>query len=266
MQKIKNITLLIVIFCLFISCAAGPSSTGSGTGKVKDWDKFVENQKSLAIAAFRRGNYKQALSDIAEAERHARKDPEVYLIKGLIYYGLKDYISAEEFYLKSIKIDSDYNVANFNLCGLYIRNNEPDKAIKYCEKPAHDALYEDRDRALTNLGTAYLKKGDINRAKTYYDRALEVNPQLVYTHNELGKMYLSMGNEIDAIREFKIAIKGFPAYDEAYFNLGVAYLKQGNKPSACNSFNKVVQLTPTTKLGLDARNYIESICKYSITN
>lgn len=263
MTKKRNLIKLILISIFITSCAA---STTSNDAKVKDWDKYRENQKSLAIAAFRRGNFKQALDDINEALRHGKKDPEVYLIKGLIYYGLKDYETAEELYLKSIKIDKDYNVANFNLCGLYLKTNEPEKAIEYCTKPANDALYEDRDRALTNLGTAYLKMGDINRAKTYYDKALEINPQLVFTHNELGKMYLSMGNEVDAIREFKIAINGFPAYDEAYFNLGVAYLKQGNKPSACSSFNKVVQLTPTSKLGLDARNYIESICKYSITN
>ncbi|NIP29087.1 MAG: tetratricopeptide repeat protein [Candidatus Dadabacteria bacterium] len=263
MLKNRYIVIFIAIALFFISCASSSPNTPSS---VKDWDKYVENQKSLAIAAFRRGNFKQALIDIEEAERRNRRDPEVHLIKGLIYYGLKDYPLAEKYYLKSLKINSDYNVANFNICGLYLKINEAEKAIAYCEKASSDPLYEDRDRALTNLGTAYLKKGDINRAKLYYDKALEINPQLVYTHNELGKMYLSLGNEVDAIREFKIAINGFPEYDEAYFNLGIAYLKQGNKPSACSSFNKVIQLTPTSKLGLDARSYMESICKYSINN
>lgn len=245
---------------LFVACG---SKSSTPRGEVKDWEKYVENQKSLAIASYRRGNFKQALVDIEEARKRAKRDPEVYLIKGIIYYGLKDYKQAEEFYEKSLDLDDDYLVANFNLCGLYIKTNKPGSAIKYCQKAASDPLYEDRARALTNLGTAYFMQGDINKAKTYYNRSLEINPMLVYTHNELGKMHLSLGSEVDAIREFKIAIEGFPQYDEAFFNLGLAYLKQGNKPSACSAFSRVVQLTPNSRIGLDARKYIDSVCSYS---
>lgn len=253
-------TAIIILCLLFISC--GSKST-TPRGEVKDWEKYVENQKSLAIASYRRGNYKQALLDIEEARSRAKRDPEVYLIKGIIYYGLKDYSQAEELYKKSLDLDDDYLVANFNLCGLYIKLNKPGSAIKYCEKAASDPLYEDRDKALTNLGTAYFMQGNINRAKSYYNKSLEINPMLVYTHNELGKMYLAQGNEVDAIREFKIAVEGYPQYDEAFFNLGLSYLKQGNKPSACSAFSRVVQLTPNSKLGLDARKYIDSVCSYS---
>ncbi|MGH7884459.1 MAG: tetratricopeptide repeat protein [Thermodesulfobacteriota bacterium] len=251
----------LIVLCLFYSSCGSKSSTPAG--EVKDWKKYVENQKSLAIASYRRGNYKQALTDIEEAYQRAKRDPEVYLIKGIIYFGLKDYSQAEEFYKKSLKLDKDYIVASFNLCGLYIKINKPAMALEYCEKATVDPLYEDKDKALTNLGTAYLMQGDINKAKIYYNKSLEVNPLLVYTHNELGKMHLSVGNDVEAIREFKIAVEGYPQYDEAFFNLGLAYLKQGNKPSACSAFSRVLQLVPNSKMGLDARNYIDSVCTYS---
>ena len=258
MIKFRNIIFSVFILLVLFSCAA---STPNDNKNIKDWNKYIENQKSLAVASFRRGNLKQALIDIERAEELGKKDPEVHLIKGLVYYALKIFELAEKYFLKSLSINPNYSTANFNICGLYLKINDAEKAIIHCSKSASDPLYGERDRALTSLGTAYFRKGDVSKAKMYYDRALEINPSLVFTRNELGKMYLSLGNEFDAIKEFKMAINGFPNYDEAHFNLGMAYLKSGNRQLACNSFNKVVSLTPSSKLGLDAKSYIESICK-----
>jgi tetratricopeptide (TPR) repeat protein len=106
----------------------------------------------------------------------------------------------------------------------------------------------------------FFRKGDVNKAKQYYDKALEINPAYVYTHNELGKLYTSIGKEQDAIQEFKQAISGFPEYAEAYFNLGIVYLKEGNKSQACYSFRKVVELSPNSLLGVNSNRYLNSVC------
>lgn len=259
----KHFFSCILLVLLVFSFSACGSKTDTPRGEVKDWKKYVENQKALAIASYRRGNYKQALIDIEEARERSKGDPEVYLIKGIIYYGLKDFSKAEEFYKESLDKDDDYLVAHFNLCGLYIEMNRPSDAIEHCEEAASDPLYENRASAYTHMGTAYFMQGDIAKAKNYYGKALEINPLLVYTHNEIGKMHLSLGDEVEAIREFKIAIEGYDKYEEAFYNLGIAYLKQGNKPSACSAFNRVLQLTPNSTMGLDAKKYIDTVCAYS---
>lgn len=258
----KQFLTYILLVSIIFAGACG-SKTETPRGEVKDWKKYVENQKALAIASYRRGNYKQALIDIEEARERSKNDPEVYLIKGIIYYGLKDFKKAEEYYEESLDKDDEYLVAHFNLCGLYIEMERPSDAVPYCEKAASDPLYENRASAYTHLGTAHFMQGNIAKAETYYGKALEIDPMLVYTHNELGKMHLSLGDEVEAIREFKIAIENYDKYEEAYYNLGIAYLKQGNKPSACSAFNRVVKLTPNSNMGLDAKKYIETVCAYS---
>lgn len=256
-----RLLLIVPVLLMILSCY---SSTGVNQNRSSESEnKMLENQKQMAIASVRRGNFKQALKDIEKAKEIDDDDPGVHFVYGIIYYALKDYDKAEQYYLRALKEDEEYTEARFNLCGLYIKVKRYDDAIEQCSIAADDPLYQARASAYTNLGIAYFKKGEINKAKSYYDRALDINPALVYAHNELGKLYLAIGETEKAINEFRIAIAGYKEYDEAYFNLAGAYLKSGNKLSACHAFRKVVEISPDTELGLKARTRINSVCDSS---
>lgn len=252
--------LLVALLLTFNLSCYSTTGTGDSTSSESSEQERLDNQKQMAIASVRRGNFKQALKDIEKAKEIDDDDPGVYFVYGIIYYALKDYEKAEKFYKKAIDENKEYTEARYNLCGLYLKINEYDKAIEQCTYAAEDPLYQARASAYTNIGVAYYQQGDINKAKEYYDKALDINPSLVYTHNELGKLYLSIGDDQKAISEFKIAISGFKEYDEAYFNLGTAYLKIGNKLSACHAYRQVVEISPNTELGLKAKNYINDLC------
>lgn len=221
---------------------------------------MLSDQKALAVASLRRGNLQQAFTDINKAEEMNKNDPDVHLIKGLIYFALKDYAQAEASYKKAIELKPAYSEARLNLCNLYLTLSNLDGAIEQCSKAASDPVYKSRVNALTLLGTVYFRKGDVDRAKDYYDQALQINPAFVYTHNELGKLYMATGKEEEAIKEFKIAVDGFNLYDEAYYNLGLAYLKVGKTTDACLSFNRVVEISPNSVLGLNSKSYLSTVC------
>ncbi len=252
--------LLIALLLFNVSCYSTTGTGNRGSSNNNEQER-LDNQKQMAIASVRRGNFKQALKDIEKAKEIDDDDPGVFFVYGIIYYALKDYDKAEKYYKKAIDENEEYTEARYNLCGLYLKTGENDKAIEQCSHAANDPLYQARASAYTNLGIAYFKKGDINKAKQYYDKALDINPSLVYTHNELGKLYLSIGNEKKAINEFRIAISGFKDYDEAYFNLGTAYLKKGDKLSACHAYKKVVKISPNSEIGINAKNYINTVCE-----
>ena len=263
----KKFILLLLLCVVTLSCYSSTKSSSSRSSSgVKDKNTEFTNSKALAVASVKRGNFQQALIDLEPAEKINKKDPEIYLIKGIVYYGLKDNELAEENYLKSLKLDPKYTEARYNLCGLYLFEEKNDQAIEQCSIAAADPTYRARPSALTNLGIAYFMKGDVNRAKQYYDKALEINPAYVYTHNELGKLYTSIGKEQDAIQEFKLAISGFPEYAEAHYNLGVVYLKEGNKIQACYAFRKVTELSPNSSLGVNSTRYLNSVCAAQYTN
>ena len=248
--------ILIFLTISFITLSCGGKRAGDNSK-----DKQLSDQKTLALASLLRKNFQQALIDIKEAEDMDDDDPEVYNIKGLIYFALKEYAEAEKSYKEAIEIKSDYSEARYNLCGLYLTLAQWDKAIDECSKAGSDVRYRSRDKAFTSLGVAYFRKGDFDKAKENYLKSLEINPALVYTHNELGKLYMSTGNEEEAIEEFRKAINGYNMYDEAYYNLGLAYLKIGKTDNACASFKKVTEISPDSIFGVNARSYLTSLCK-----
>ncbi|HZX14831.1 MAG TPA: tetratricopeptide repeat protein [Thermodesulfobacteriota bacterium] len=251
-----RVFILIFLTISFVTLSCGGKRAGENSK-----EKQLGDQKTLALASLLRKNFQQALVDIQEAEDMDDDDPEVYNIKGLIYFALKEYGEAEKSYKEAIEIKSDYSEARYNLCGLYLTLDQWDKAIDECSKAVSDVLYRSRDKAFTSLGVAYFRKGDIDKAKECYQKSLEVNPALVYAHNELGKLYMSTGNEEEGIEEFRKAINGYNMYDEAYYNLGLAYLKIGKTEDACASFKKVIGISPDSVLGTNAKSYLTSLCK-----
>ena len=250
----KIFFLCLAFSFLLPSCGGEKNVEGGQKGQIED-------QKSLAIASIYRRNFQQALEDIQIAEKINEDDAEVHLIKGLIFLGLKDYNQAEASFKRSIGINSKYSEARYNLCVIYLKVDKYDLAIEQCSLASSDILYRSRDKAFTSLGVAYFRKGETAKAKESYDKALELNPAFVYTHNELGKLYMSTGKHQLAIEEFKRAVIGYEFYDEAYYNLGVAYLQMGQTREACDAFSRVVEISSWSEYGVNAKNYLSSICK-----
>lgn len=248
--------IILILLLAFTGCAQNV-----GTGNDRSSNTQLNNQKTMALASFQRQNFKNALEEIEDARKMDNKDPEVYLIEGLIYFALDDIAKSEELYKHALELDKDYSEANYNLCVLYMNEKKYNDAIDYCSKAAEDRLYRSRFKAYTLIGVAYFNKGDREKAKEYYDKSLAVEPKFFYTHNELGKLHVSYGELNDAVYEFKQAIQYNPDYPESYYNLGKTYSSMKDVYNACNSFKKVLELSPNSENGFTARNYVNSYCQ-----
>jgi protein O-mannosyl-transferase len=79
--------------------------------------------------------------------------------------------------------------------------------------------------AHNNLGIAFHRKGDDQRAITELQEALRLEPSHKEAHNNLGILYMKSGRRQEAADEFKASIRTDPDYYPAALNLGKMYLR-----------------------------------------
>ena len=98
--------------------------------------------------------------------------------------------------------------------------------------------------AHTNLGEAYISKGQFDMATEQIRIALRLNPNDAGAYSNLGTAYLSEGLFDTAIDQYLTALRLKPDFVEAHYNLGYAYLSQGKFDMAIEQFLTVLRLNP----------------------
>lgn len=104
-----------------------------------------------------------------------KKASEVYANIGSAYMSQDKFDEAVENYKKSIEITPPTDAAvAYNLAEIFFSANNVDEAIKYYKLAAK--LRPDFAGYYKKLGYAYLNKGDISSAKTYFLKFIEMDP------------------------------------------------------------------------------------------
>lgn len=112
------------------------------------------------------------------------------------------------------------------------------------------SLEEDYTDAYVEMGVAYKKKGDFDKAITYLEKAVSMGGNVfepvylsdAFTH--LGAIYLKKGNFDRALKYLKQAVFINPNSSLAYNNLGLFYLSRGFLDKAIDNFYKAISLNP----------------------
>jgi len=116
----------------------------------------------------------------------------------------------------------------------------------------------DWDPELWNyLGVAYWNKGDIDRARTAYEKALALDPGYAVVLNNLGSVQFTQAvKDKDAaglrraIEFFRTALRHDPGYAPAYNGLGSATMMAGDADGAIVHWLKALEIDPAQKLAL----------------
>ena len=94
-----------------------------------------------------------------------------------------------------------------------------------------------------NLGTAYRKLGEDEKARDSYDQALRLNPNQSNAYLGLGQL-LEKQNQLDeAIRNYSKAVELRPT-DTGFMLLGHALESAGRRPEALAAYQAALKLSP----------------------
>ncbi|MBW2062262.1 MAG: tetratricopeptide repeat protein [Deltaproteobacteria bacterium] len=107
----------------------------------------------------------------------------------------------------------------------------------------------------TALGIAASRAGQDQKAVSYFEQALEVNPEYTPARYNLGNAYLAQEKYDQAKKEYLQTISTNPDFIPAYLNLGKIYLDLGHYERAQDVFKKAIEKNPNaarayTGLGL----------------
>ena len=113
--------------------------------------------------------------------------------------------------------------------------------------------------AHNNLGILLLEAKRLPEAETSFRRALELKPDYPDAHNNLGILFMETNRLSESVAACRRALELKPAYADAYTNLGNALKDLGQLDSAVASYRRAIELKPDYA---DAHNNLGNALQY----
>jgi Flp pilus assembly protein TadD len=110
--------------------------------------------------------------------------------------------------------------------------------------------------AHSNLGRAYLERGDFDRAMAHGREVIRIEPTAADGHFNLGVILEKTGRTDEAIAAYREAIRLAPRQGSQHLNLGIALAGQGQLEEAEEQFREAVRSQPDS---FRARNNLGAV-------
>jgi len=197
-----------------------------------------------------------------ELPKNSLKLAKNYSNVGSIYDHEGSYNKALEYYKKSIKINKSLATVG-NICKLYLKIGNKQKAKKYCIDTLHMAEKELLKNSLelaniyNNVGGLYDTENNYDKALKYFKKALAIKQKLLKSddkeilsaYHNISGMYDKLGDYKQAIKYLRKKLIVFEKIEKdklniarEYNRLGIYYSKNINTKDALKYFKKALAI------------------------
>jgi tetratricopeptide (TPR) repeat protein len=122
--------------------------------------------------------------------------------------------------------------------------SDPDRRISACMRILETGNLKNRVIAYNNLGSAWLQKGDCDRAIAYHDEAIRLDPKSYYAYHNRGMAWVEKGEYDRAIADYDQAIRLNPTESVHWNNRANAWAKKGDYDHAIADYTEAIRLNP----------------------
>jgi protein O-mannosyl-transferase len=137
-------------------------------------------------------------------------------------------------------------IAQNNLGGALLLLGKPDEAYSHFQAAAEINPNDPMSRS--NLGAYLQEHGKLSEAMAQYDRTISLTSDaglLAATYSNLGAAYRKLGEDEKARDSYDQALRLNPNQSNAYLGLGELLEKQNQLDDAIHNYSKAVELRPT---------------------
>ena len=201
----------------------------------------------LALQAFKRKAFDEALQAIAGLEKKQPQNPMVFQLRGEAYMGKKDFPSARKNFEHALELQPSYFAAATSLAQIDLLDKKPDEARKRYER----ILEKDKknfDAMLALAGLANLA-GDEKGYVSWLERAAKSGPAENQPYFLLTRYYLNKGQPQRALATVREAAADKANEPEMLELLGLTQAAAGEKENARSTFSKLTSVAPASPVG-----------------
>ena len=179
--------------------------------------RMFRAQSNLGLAQLNRGQPTLAVETLRRAIALNPRYGKTWSNLGLALEERGDLDGAESAFRKAVELQPHLAGMHNNLGSLLVNKGAFDEGLAVLGRAtAIDSLYP---AAHTNTGLGHHRAGNIEAARSSYDRALRLAPGDAETLNNLGLLLADIGEVDDAIFTLHKAIAADPNYEEARISL-----------------------------------------------
>jgi tetratricopeptide (TPR) repeat protein len=158
------------------------------------------------------GRFDDAIDQLHQAVELESTDGEVYHVLGLALAAKDDLPAARGLLERAVELDSGNVAAQIDLSDLLLSSNEPRKALEHALRAveAADAAggpERERANAYWQLGWAHYKLGEWQESTQASRKALEIDPEVLAVRFNLGLALLRAGEVEEARSEYQRALE-----------------------------------------------------------
>ena len=218
---------------LWTSCQHGPDPKAQHAAEI---------QNDLAVGSLNQGDYQSAYQEFQQAVALDDTLADAHNGLGLVLHlNYQKYADAEVQYKRAIELRPTFSEARVNLGNLYLDEGRYDEAIAQYETALNDMLYRTPHFAQSNLGWAFYKKGETDKAIESVKAAVTAVPNFCQGWRTLGLIYEGTGRTDKACDAFAEFAQDCPSVADAHQQLGLCRVKLGRTELARVSFAACVE-------------------------
>ncbi|MBK8172124.1 MAG: tetratricopeptide repeat protein [Sandaracinaceae bacterium] len=231
-----------------------------------------QREYELGVGLMNENSLPMAFQHLLEAVRLDEENAEAHNVLGVLFTARRNFRVAEEHLQAALALTQNHDLElrpslgaeiHNNLGVLYLEQDRFDDAIAQFEGATADLLYTTPYLAWANLGYAYFKKEQYPDAVRALQQSVTLQRDFCLGYLRLGQTYLAMHQFDDAEQALthvvEVPNETCNRTQDAWKMRGEARAQLGHRDDATTDFERCVELSAESDVGLACRRYLETL-------